>query len=75
MKWVGLATRPHLVWEGVRTAWAFRSRRGLLPARDLLAWRLHTAYGTDTAEVDLDDLVSFLTWRRRLRRGAIRRAA
>lgn len=75
MKWVGLATRPQILWEGVRTAWAFRSRRGILPARDLLDWRLHTAYGTDTAEVDFDDLVSFLAWRRRLRRAAIRGSA
>lgn len=71
MKWVGLVTRPRLVWEAVRTAWAFRSRRGVLPARDLLQWRLHTAYGTDDAPVEFEDLVSFLAWRRRLRRAAI----
>jgi hypothetical protein len=75
LNWVGLVTRPQIMWEAIRTAWAFRSHRGILPARDLIDWRLHTAYGTDDAEMSFDDLVSFLTWRRRLRRTVIRGAA
>ncbi|MGA7272583.1 MAG: hypothetical protein WB239_16035 [Acidimicrobiia bacterium] len=58
--------RPLLVWEAVRTAWAFRARRGLMPAPALLNWRLATAYGSASA-AEAEDLVRFLAWRRSLR--------
>ncbi|MFP3913892.1 MAG: hypothetical protein ACLFWM_03385 [Actinomycetota bacterium] len=67
MKWAGLMGRPSLIWEAVLTAWAFRVRRGLLPARHLLRWRIATAYGRSDAEVAPQDLVRFLEWRKRLR--------
>lgn len=73
MKWVGLVTRPGLLWEALRTAWAFRVRGGVRPAPDLIAWRLHTAYGTPGARIETEDLLSFLAWRRDVRRFAGRR--
>lgn len=73
--WVELISHPALMWEGVRTLWAFRSRSGILPPRALIDWRIATAYGTSSAEIATDDLVSFLQWRRRLRRLALGRTA
>lgn len=67
MKWVELAARPLLAAEALRTAWAFRSRRGILPSRPLIRWRIATAYGTPDASVQVEDLVRFLEWRRQLR--------
>lgn len=67
MKWLELAARPVLLAEGLRTAWAFRSRRGILPSRALIRWRIATAYGTPDAPVQYEDLVRFLEWRRQLR--------
>ncbi|HLU53491.1 MAG TPA: hypothetical protein VK011_07875 [Acidimicrobiia bacterium] len=71
MKWVELAARPLLLAEALRTAWAFRSRRGILPSRTLIRWRVATAYGSPDAPMQVEDLVSFLEWRRELR--AVRR--
>lgn len=67
MKWVVLLRRPVLLWEAARTAWDFRSRYGLLPARAIVDWRIATAYGTAAAETHPHDLIRFLEWRRRLR--------
>ncbi len=71
VKWVELAARPLLLAEALRTAWAFRSRRGILPSRTLIRWRVATAYGSPDAPMQVEDLVSFLEWRRELR--AVRR--
>ncbi len=73
MKWVELAARPLLLAEAARTAWAFRARRGILPSRTLLRWRIATAYGSSDAPVQTEDLVRFLEWRRQFR--AARRRA
>lgn len=73
-KWVDLISRPTLIWEGLRTAWAFRSRHGILPPQALMEWRIATAYGTSAAEITTEDLMSFLAWRRRLR-SSLRRGA
>lgn len=72
LKWVVLLARPSLAWEAVLTAWDFRSRYGLLPARAILEWRLATAYGTTSRPLP-HDLIGFLGWRRDLR--AARRRA
>lgn len=65
--WTLMKLRPRLIGEVVRVAWAFRSRGGILPARDLLRWRTATAYGSADAPVPFEDLAGFLTWRRALR--------
>lgn len=65
--WALLRSRPALILEAARAGWAFRSRRGVLPARDLVRWRLATAYGSAQAPIEPEDLVSFLEWRRTLR--------
>jgi hypothetical protein len=66
--------RPSLWIEGVRAAFGVRCRewrRPLLfvptPDREYLRWRIGTAYGDPDAEVDPDDVVAFLRWRRRQR--------
>lgn len=58
---------PRAVLEAVRTAWAFRGRRSLLPSRPLLDWRIATAYGSASAAPDPEDVTRFLAWRRALR--------
>lgn len=72
--WADVATRPVLLWEAARTAWAFRSRRGLLPSRALIRWRLATAYGSGDASPQPEDVRAFLMWRRVVRQ-SVRRAA
>lgn len=67
MKRAGWVARPVLLWEAVLTAWAFRTRRGLLPSRSLLRWRVATAYGTSRARPSSEDVVRFLEWRRAFR--------
>lgn len=65
--WAEAATRPVLLWEAARAAWAFRSRRGLLPSRALIRWRLATAYGSADASPRPEDVRAFLMWRRLVR--------
>ncbi|HEX2154377.1 MAG TPA: hypothetical protein VHL52_10410 [Acidimicrobiia bacterium] len=72
MKWAALATRPTLIWEAARTAWAFRNRRSIVPSRAVLRWRIATAYGDSRISVRPEDAIRFLAWRRGLRK-AIRR--
>lgn len=67
MKWAGLIARPALLWEAILTVWAFRARRGLLPSRHLLRWRVATAYGSSGTSPEPDDVVRFLEWRRTFR--------
>lgn len=67
MKWAGLVARPALLWEAFLAAWAFRARRGLLPSRPMLRWRISTAYGNEQETPRFDDLVRFLEWRRAFR--------
>lgn len=66
---IRLIRRPLLAWEAVGVAWAFRSRRGFFPSRALLRWRIATAYGDPDTKPPLADLVAYLGWRRRYRRG------
>lgn len=70
--WADVATRPVLLWEAARTAWAFRSRRGFLPSRALIRWRLATAYGSADASPRSGDVRAFLMWRRAVRQSVRR---
>ncbi len=63
-----LVGRPVLLWEGIRAAWAMRSRGSVAPSQDYLAWRLHTAYGEDASKVRPEDLAAYLGWRRMMRK-------
>lgn len=65
-----ILTRPVLAFEALAAAWGFRSRRRLVPSRDLLAWRIATAYGSTAEPVRSEDLVDFLSWRRAMRRAS-----
>lgn len=62
-----MIARPTLLWEAILTVWAFRSRRGLVPSRALLHWRLATAYGSSQTSPNPADVVRFLEWRRTFR--------
>jgi hypothetical protein len=62
-----LAARPILIWEAFRAGLSMRRRGGLLPSRDYVAWRMHTAYGDHGAEARPEDLATYLSWRRRMR--------
>jgi len=62
-----LAGRPILLWEAVRAAFAMRRRHGAFPSAAYLEWRMHTAYGQATTELQPEDLASYLSWRRRMR--------
>ncbi len=71
-----VARRPGLWPEAVRAAFATAPRRWwsrspFLPVPDgpYLAWRAATAYGAADATPPPDDLVAYLRWRRRQRRG------
>jgi hypothetical protein len=63
-----LVGRPVLLWEGIRAAWAMRSRGKVTPSHDYLVWRLHTAYGEDASSVRPEDLAAYLGWRRMMRK-------
>lgn len=58
--------KPALALEALRVAWAFRVRRGLVPSRAMLNWRLATAYGLPR-QAEPEDLIRFLAWRRSVR--------
>jgi hypothetical protein len=64
---LSLAARPILLLEAFRAGLSMRRRGGLLPSRDYLAWRLHTAYGDHGTEARPEDLAAYLSWRRRMR--------
>lgn len=63
-----LVRRPVLFWEAIRAGWAMRSRGGVTPSQEYLAWRLHTAYGDDASSVRPEDLAAYLGWRRMMRK-------
>lgn len=65
-----LFRRPFLLIEAMRVFFATRRRRRATPGRAYLAWRSYTAYGDHDASLRTDDMIEFLAWRRRLRRGA-----
>ncbi|MGI9609020.1 MAG: hypothetical protein ACR2NL_01870, partial [Acidimicrobiia bacterium] len=62
-----LIRKPVLVWEAIRASFAMRGHGGLRPSSDYLDWRVHTAYGDSMSQVTSEDLMAFLSWRRRMR--------
>ena len=65
-----ILTRPVLAVEAVVAGWAFRARRSLIPSRELLSWRIATAYGSTSDVVQSSDVVDYLEWRRAMRRAS-----
>jgi hypothetical protein len=70
-----LLTRPGQWPEAIRAGWAMRRGRWWakppflpLPERDYVSWRAATAYGSEQTDATAQDLVSYLGWRKRLRR-------
>lgn len=59
--------RPGTWPEAVRLALSVRRRGGMGPGEDYVRWRTSTAYGSPDAEIDPDDLIALLRWRRRQR--------
>jgi hypothetical protein len=74
-----VAKRPDLWFEAVRATVAM-SRRGWWrrppfvpePEPRYMAWRAATAYGSADADIDRDDLIAYLEWRRRFRKAVQR---
>jgi len=62
-----LIRRPVLLWEALRTGLAMRARGRMLPSAAYIEWRVHTAYGVGDPETRIEDLESYLQWRRRMR--------
>jgi hypothetical protein len=68
--------RPTLWPEALRFLWSVRRKEWpgsllfvSMPARGYLRWRIGTAYGDPGADPDPADVVRYLQWRRRQRRG------
>jgi hypothetical protein len=69
---VAVARRPWL-WPTAIGAWLALTPRGWwrhppflpVPDREVVAWRVTTAYGRPDMTLVPDDLVSYLQWRRR----------
>lgn len=69
---LAVGRRPRLWGEGLRTLLAMSShgwwrRPPFLPVPDAeyAAWRVATARGDATADIEEEELVSYLEWRRR----------
>lgn len=66
---------PRLALDVLRLAWAFRARRWYnqfpflpIPPDEYLRWRMHTAYGDESAVPSADDVERFARWRREVMR-------
>lgn len=68
-----LFRRPRLLVEATRTYFAMRRRGRPTPSRAYLRWRSFTAYGEHAAAFESEDVIDFLEWRRRHRRGRARK--
>jgi hypothetical protein len=55
------------LWESGCKEWWKRLLCVLGPQRTYLRWRIATAYGDPDADLDPNDVVAFLRWRRRQR--------
>jgi len=81
--WLGLAARltvralinPRLAVDLLRLVWAFRARNWYhtppflpVPPKEYIRWRMHTAYGDESAVPALEDVVRFARWRREVMR-------
>ena len=67
--------RPRLIFLLLGAAWRFRRRDWYrrapflpLPPADYMRWRLHTAYGDETATPTPAELESYLSWSASMRR-------
>lgn len=76
LRLAGLALRrPRTIPALLGAAWAFRHRHWYrrfpflpVPPKSYLEWRMETAFGSASAEPDLDDLERYLVWTARMRR-------
>ena len=81
--WLSLALRlvirgivnPRLGLDLLRLVWAFRARDWKrippflpMPPKEYIRWRMHTAYGDESAVPPLEDVVRFARWRREVMR-------
>jgi hypothetical protein len=65
------AVNPRLARDLIRLVWAFRSRSWYLrppflpiPPKTYIRWRMHTAYGDESALPSVEEVVRFARWRR-----------
>jgi hypothetical protein len=73
----GLAVRrPRLVLPLLAAAWRFRAHGWYrrppylpVPPREYIAWRLHTAYGSEDALPPARELERYLAWSTRVAKG------
>ena len=63
------AVNPALATDVLRVAWRIRANGWYrrfpflpLPSRKYVRWRMHTAYGDDTAVPPVDDVVRYARW-------------
>jgi hypothetical protein len=83
MQLAGLALRrPRLLLPLLGAAWRFRARDWYrrapflpVPPRDYIAWRLHTAYGSEDAVPPARELERYLAWSARARKDTRDRGA
>jgi hypothetical protein len=73
----GVLRRPDLWAEALRAlvalapdGWWRRPPFVPVPEPDYAAWRIATAYGDPDADVRPSDVIAYLAWRRRRRRGS-----
>jgi hypothetical protein len=66
---------PRLAIDLVRLIWAFRARGWMrrppflpMPPKEYIRWRMHTAYGDESAVPPPEDVVRFARWRREVMR-------
>ncbi len=66
---------PRLAVDLIRLIWAFRVRNWYqvppflpVPPKEYIRWRMHTAYGDESAVPPPDDVVRFARWRREVMR-------
>lgn len=69
-----LVRHPGLWPEAIRSLFALAPRKWWtrapflpIPDRDYLSWRIVTAYGNADSDLQGEDLVAYLRWRRRRR--------
>jgi hypothetical protein len=67
--------RPRLWPLLLGAAWRFRRRRWYLrppflpvPSTEYMRWRLHTAFGDEKAQPDVDQLEAYLKWTRSMQK-------
>lgn len=61
---------PSVWWEALRVIWAVSTNAVPVPHEPYLRWRALTAYGDADQPFRPDDLLEYLRWRKRMRRGS-----